>query len=117
MAKARRTRLLVVDDDADIRDALVELLRLQGYSSLEAANGQQAWDLVQQGGLGGMLLDLMMPVLDGWSLMEKLRAQQPVLPVIALSASNRPPPEGVLAYFRKPVDLEVLVSTLHQHFE
>src|SRR5215510_8699670 len=60
-------RVLVVDDDQDIRDALCELLRDEGYEAIAVANGEEALTYLKGGNLPCViLLDLMMPVMDGW---------------------------------------------------
>ncbi len=124
MARANRsTTILIVDDDADIRDALAEMVGMHGYRSLAAAHGQEALEIIEEqkldmpGARSAMLLDLMMPVMDGWNLMERLRARRSPLPVIGLSASNKPPPDGLLAFFRKPVELDGLINALTLNFD
>ena len=124
MASSRRTTtILIVDDDPDIRDALAELVGLQGYTAVTAAHGQEALEVIEErkleapGARSAVLLDLMMPVMDGWRLMETLRKRRSRLPVIGLSASNKEPPAGLLAFFRKPVELDGLLDTLMLNFD
>jgi two-component system, OmpR family, response regulator CpxR len=112
-------RLLIVEDDQAIRLALVELLSGEGYEVEEATNGAVALAKLRRGPPPALiLLDLMMPVMSGWEFMRQLKAEPQLraLPVVVLSAS--PPstlPEGIVAYLRKPVDLELLLSTLAEH--
>jgi PleD family two-component response regulator len=62
-------RVLVVDDDADIREAVKEVLEEEGYSVILASDGQQAYDyLAENPPPDCVVLDLWMPVMDGWSL-------------------------------------------------
>ena len=61
------SEILVVDDDTDIRDSLVELLEFEGYSVVGAANGKEALDQLRRRLPAVVLLDLMMPVIDGFS--------------------------------------------------
>lgn len=79
------TRLLVVDDDPDIRLLLRFELAAEGHDIVEAGNGQQALDLLESESIDLMLLDMMMPVLDGWAV---LRAVDPATapPVVVITA-------------------------------
>lgn len=72
---AQMPSVLVVDDDASIRKMLVEVLSLEGYPTETAANGQEALELLSRGSGRVILLDLLMPVLDGRGVMEALAAQ------------------------------------------
>lgn len=119
----RSTTVLIVDDDPDIRDALVELVGSHGYRAMVASHGQEALEVIDHhrldapGARSAVLLDLMMPVMDGWRLMETLVKRRSPLKVIGLSASNKEPPDGLLAFFRKPVELENLLHALTQNFD
>jgi len=66
--------VLIVDDDPAIRKMLVEVLQLEGYPIETAGDGREALDLLTRGGARVILLDLLMPVLDGRGMMEALRA-------------------------------------------
>jgi CheY-like chemotaxis protein len=66
--------VLIVDDDPAIRKMLVEVLQLEGYPIETASDGQEALDLLARGGARVILLDLLMPVLNGRGMMEELRA-------------------------------------------
>ena len=118
---ARRTTILVVEDDPDVREALLEIVAMEGYPVLSAAHGQEALSLLDSGRLplekGALLLDLMMPVMDGWRLMEVLRERGVALPVIVLSAAHRDPPPNVLSFFTKPVEIARLLESMRQHFD
>lgn len=112
--------VLVVDDDIDIREALVEALQDHGYAVFGAANGAEALALLRSRDAPRLiLLDLMMPLMDGY----RFRAQQrkdPALadiPVIVITAgtSVRNAELDAVAVFRKPLDLPVLLTTIEQH--
>src|SRR5262245_4261110 len=65
--------VLIVDDEPTIRKMLVEVLQLEGYPTETAVNGREALDILARGGPRVVLLDLLMPVLDGRGVMEELR--------------------------------------------
>jgi len=112
----KRPLILVVDDDADVRSAIAETLEDEGYRAAQAANGIAALDLARRGGTPALiLLDLWMPVLDGWGFLER-RAIDPALasvPVIVMSASpfERHVP-GVHRLLKKPIRFEVLIDAV-----
>jgi CheY-like chemotaxis protein len=112
------TRILIVDDDADIRDGLSELLSDEGFEVATASNGQAAMDWLRYRRPEScvILLDLMMPVMDGRTF---LRAKQSdpalsMLPVVIITAG---PPEfdqtpDVRGCITKPIDLPILFNAL-----
>src|SRR5258708_6574866 len=66
--------ILIVDDDPAIRTMLVEKLALEGYQTKTAGNGHEALDIVEKSGPRVVLLDLLMPVVDGRGVIDALRA-------------------------------------------
>jgi len=109
--------VLLVDDDDDVREALAELIKLRGFPLLTATNGVEALSLLQKGTPCIILLDLVMPIMDGWQLLAKLRAspalrEVPVVVISAHAASN--PPTGVNRVLTKPIDLEDLYASLEE---
>lgn len=77
--------ILVTDDDQDIRDGIEIYLQNEGYHVLKAANGQEALDLLQQHTIHLIILDIMMPQMDGITATFKIRAERNI-PIIMLSA-------------------------------
>jgi CheY-like chemotaxis protein len=112
----RSPLVLVVDDDADVRSTIAETLEDEGYRVAQAANGIAAHDMLRRGGTPALiLLDLWMPVLDGWGFLER-RALDPTIaaiPVIVMSASpfERHVP-GVQQLLKKPIRFEVLLDAV-----
>ena len=102
-----RPTVLVVDDDPTVRDALVQLLEDEGYRAVGAENGRDALTLAESEAPGLILLDLMMPVMDGWQFLEKwnARARKGHCPVVLLSGMEfiKDAP-GVADFLSKPVD-------------
>lgn len=109
--------VLVVDDDDDVRLTLCEVLKDDGYAVEESPNGADALARLKAGPLPSVvLLDMMMPVMDGWQFL-RARRDDPRLaeiPVVLLTASSAEdvPNEDVRAYLRKPVDLAELLGTV-----
>jgi CheY-like chemotaxis protein len=103
--------VLVVDDDRDIRDALTQILTEEGFEVTEAGNGQQALAEIARKTPDLVLLDLMMPVMNGWQVLQTLRqsAELSKLPVVVLSAIEA---HGCADYIQKPVSLDRLLTLL-----
>jgi two-component system response regulator (stage 0 sporulation protein F) len=111
--------ILVVDDDASHRTLICDLLQEMGYRTSEAGNGREALDLLADELPSAVLLDLRMPVMSGWGLLEALkklpRAQS--LPIIIISAYGyewEAELVGAAGYVSKPVDLDKVRETVHQ---
>ncbi len=108
--------VLIVDDDPAIRSMLVELLTDEGYETLVAGDGRTAVEIAQQRFPDVILMDLMLPVLDGGSAMRVLKDNPLTNPIriIAMSAGanlrqqvNELPADGVVS---KPFDLDALLA-------
>jgi CheY-like chemotaxis protein len=114
--------VLLVEDDADLRAAVADILEDAGFEVHVAENGQDALHVFGELGHHGLrpclvLLDLMMPVMDGFTFMERVRADPGMreVPVVVLSASVKEPPEGARAMLRKPFEIPLLLTTVAQH--
>jgi DNA-binding response OmpR family regulator len=103
--------VLVVDDDRDIRDAIAQILTEEGFEVSEAGNGQQALAEIARKMPDLVLLDLMMPVMNGWQVLQALRqtAHLSKLPVVVLSAIEA---HGCPDYIQKPVSLDRLLALI-----
>lgn len=112
-----RPRVLVIEDDADIRSALVECLEDVGYDVAAAANGADGLARLADGPLpGAVLLDSMMPVLDGAATLARMRAnpEWASIPVIVSSADARAPQLSADRLLTKPFSVDDLVATLKE---
>jgi CheY-like chemotaxis protein len=113
-----RQRVLIVEDDATIRDLVVLLLEGEGYEVREAANGQVALDVLSEWRPDLILLDLMMPVLDGWTFLTLQRAAPDLrpIPVIVMSASRRlqvaADDLGAAVAIAKPFEIEAVLAAV-----
>jgi CheY-like chemotaxis protein len=110
--------ILVVDDQADIRDIVALVLSDEGYAVQTAANGQEALDSIRQQPPSLVLLDLQMPVMTGWDVVDKLRAEGLPVPVVFMSAGIIARAEaervGVAGYLSKPFDLDDLLGVVER---
>jgi CheY-like chemotaxis protein/DNA-binding CsgD family transcriptional regulator len=114
--------VLVVDDEPDIRELIQMNLELAGHRVLTAANGKEALESVQQELPDAILLDLMMPGVDGWQVLDQLKSRSgrdlSEIPVFMVTARTEPQNrlrggiEGALRYITKPFDPAKLVEML-----
>ncbi|HZU32979.1 MAG TPA: response regulator [Candidatus Angelobacter sp.] len=115
-------RILIVDDKASSRELLRTVLEKQGYAVAEAGNGDEALEKVRMETPDLILLDLQMPVLNGYEVLGQLRqnAAYATLPVIALTASamhgdrEKALAAGFTGYLTKPVPLSYLRSEIQR---
>lgn len=108
--------VLVVDDEVDIRQAMAEVLEDEGYEVHAAANGAEGLRQLREHRPALVLLDLMMPVMNGWEF-RRAQLHDPELadvPVVVLSAVGRAPALEVDAFLQKPFDLETLLAQVRQ---
>lgn len=107
----RRKRILLVEDEDAIRFEMRELLEEEGYSVEEATNGQEALDALSHGAEPDLvLLDLMMPVMDGWSLLEEIEAHHAGVPVVITTAADTFDLPRRIPRVHKPYALEPLLD-------
>ena len=113
--ESQRPLILVIDDDAGIREAIVDLLDEEGFATASASNGLEALNFIAESPQKPALifLDLMMPTLDGWTFCKIRQATQMLMdiPVIAISAASMTgshEPLRVEAMLSKPFDPDAL---------
>lgn len=118
-------RVLYVEDSAVIRDTIARLLELKGYTVNYAKNGQEGVELAQSWNPQIVLMDLRMPVMDGYNAISEIKANPRTrhLPVIVISAwsSKKERTQAKLAgadeFFVKPPDLNRLTETIDRMVE
>jgi CheY-like chemotaxis protein len=114
------TTLLVVDDDADLREVVANAIQRDGLRVVEAADGREALDRILACGLPTLiLLDMNMPVMDGWQLAAELKARSltgaPIVVITAAHDAEKSATEiGAAAFIGKPFDLKSLRSTVER---
>lgn len=108
--------VMVVEDDPDIREVVQIALEEEGFEVVTAANGAEAEAELEQGERPRiMLLDLMMPVMNGWELLEHLRRDgwlRDGMRVVIMSATPTGALHGSAKTMQKPVSLDQLVDTV-----
>jgi CheY-like chemotaxis protein len=111
--------ILIVDDDVSIRTALVAFLEDEGYSVEAATNGAEALRCIARRRPTLVLLDMRMPIMDGWDFAAELRARGLDIPLVVMTAARdaRRWAEEIsaTAYVAKPFDLAELLSKLDDH--
>jgi CheY-like chemotaxis protein len=121
-----RNSVLVIDDDRDVRENLAYALELEGYEVQKTENGRLALEMLRKMPAeslpGCILLDLMMPVMNGYELLESMQAESPSLrsiPVVVATARGNPEkfatlPENV-ELIKKPMDLDELYRVIGKY--
>src|SRR5438094_8308706 len=118
MVTARRStpNVLVVEDNAILRDALSTVIEHEGYNVEAASNGQEALDRVAHGPPDAILLDMRMPILDGWGFARELCARGLRVPILVLTAERNAQQcaaeIGAEGYLGKPFAIAELLATL-----
>ncbi len=111
-------RILIVEDDLDLREALVDTLALAGIDYVEAGNGEEAVALLKEQTVDMVISDVNMPGMDGHELLAYLRQQYPVLPVALITAYGQVEKavdairKGAVDYLMKPFEPEQLIALI-----
>jgi two-component system, chemotaxis family, chemotaxis protein CheY len=108
--------ILVVEDDDDIRDFVAAVLQHVGYSVVVAANGQIALSMVDREAPRAILLDMKMPIMDGWEFARRYQQQPAPAPLIIMTAAHdtaiQAAQVGAVGVLNKPFDLDKLLSVV-----
>lgn len=120
MNKTKQYRLLIVDDEVDLRNLLSEILRTEGYDIVTAPDGADAIRLLDREQFDATLLDIFMPRLNGISVLKYINENHPATKTIivtghptlenALEAKRN----GAVDFISKPYKLETILSTLER---
>jgi CheY-like chemotaxis protein len=109
-------KILLADDDPEILISLSAVLNSEGYEVVTAANGREACQKFKEEHVDVAVLDLKMPVRDGWDAFERLTTINPLVQVIIITARPDQYPTaiaaGVAAFMEKPLDLPLLIKTI-----
>ena len=112
--------ILIADDDPNIRKMVEKILRFKGYNVIAAVNGQEALDKVQESKVDLVIVDGLMPILDGFNFSKKVRQEiNPDLPIIMMTAVYRKTQYklrskqwGIDSYLTKPFNVKELISKI-----
>jgi DNA-binding response OmpR family regulator len=110
--------ILLAEDDEDLRSILSQYLEINGFTILQAENGQVGLELFNREHVDICVLDIMMPVMDGFELARQIRKIDPGIPVIFLTARNQKADKikglklGADDYITKPFEVEELILRL-----
>ena len=113
--------IVVIEDDADLRETMKELLEMEGFSVLTAANGREGLNLIERdGGPCLILLDLMMPVMNGWEFLDAMQrngqdllAKTKVAVVSAAADMAEVQQQYGCSVLKKPVSIDRLFALAH----
>jgi DNA-binding response OmpR family regulator len=108
--------VLLVEDDADIRDIVQDVLEAEGYDVIPASHGRQALEFLKVASPPALvILDLKVPLVSGRSVLEMMRNDHTLssVPIVVMSAITQEKPAGASAFLRKPFSLSSLFDAVH----
>jgi CheY-like chemotaxis protein len=119
-ARAAYCPVLIVEDDEDLREMMAQMLTIEGFGTATVSNGREALEYLHTTRKPHViLLDLMMPVMDGWEFRRQQKADPLIapVPVIVLSAldQRRAAPMEAEAFLNKPLDFDRLLELVRDH--
>ncbi len=111
-----KKKIMVLDDDEQIRRSLLKLLQTEGYEVRLAAEGQEALEQLGRERVDLLLLDLNLPVRSGWEIFERVTSANPLLPIIVITGKEKQVgmamAAGVGALMEKPLSIPLLLKTI-----
>lgn len=111
-------RILILDDDAQIRESLRKALRAEGYEVVVAADAREGIETFGTTPVDLLLLDLQLPDQSGWDAFERLTSINPLVPVVIITGRTNQietaAMAGVGALFEKPLDVPLLLRTIQE---
>ena len=117
---AEQKLILIVDDDYELSDGIRAVLENQGHKVMQARDGQQGKNLVYQQRPDLVILDMMMPRMGGYPVLEHFKGKADAPPIIMITANEGSRHKayaeflGVVDYIRKPFAMERLMETVHK---
>ncbi len=110
-----KIKVLLAEDDKNLGNVLKSYLEVKGYETTLCVNGQEAWNVYEKGGYGFCIIDVMMPVKDGFTLVKEIREKDKNIPVLFLTAKSMQEDKlkgfevGADDYLTKPFSMEELL--------
>jgi two-component system nitrogen regulation response regulator NtrX len=115
---AKKKKILIVDDDASVRESLAKVLREAGYEVAIAGDSDKALEIFLRAPIDLLLLDLGLPTKSGWEVFERMTRENPLLPVIIITGQanqyNVAVAAGVGALIEKPLDVLQLLQSMQE---
>ena len=108
-------KILIIEDDTSLSQLYSIILKNAGFETWQAANGEEAWDILDRISIDLVITDIMMPVMDGYEFVKLLRKENPVMPVLMITAKDDMPSKskgfllGTDDYMTKPIELDEMV--------
>jgi len=108
-------KILIIEDDTSLSQLYSIILKNAGFETWQAANGEEAWDILDRVSIDLVITDIMMPVMDGYEFVKLLRKENPVIPVLMITAKDDMPSKskgfllGTDDYMTKPIELDEMV--------
>jgi DNA-binding response OmpR family regulator len=110
--------LLIADDDLSVRKSLGKVLKDAGYDVMEASDGAQTVEQFKTGRVDLLLLDIGLPIRNGWEIFESITSQAPAFPIIVIARNEEQldtaSTAGVGALMEKPLDVAQLLQTIQE---
>lgn len=116
-------RIMIVDDDEQFRTMLKDVLEQNGYMTVEAADGGEAMEQMERNPADIVIVDVIMPVMDGLETIIRMRREYPFVRFIAISGGGRIEPQnyldsaeklGAFRSFSKPIDNQQLLAAVEE---
>ena len=111
--------VLIVDDEPDVLLMVRINLEAEGFTTFQAANGAEALEIIDRIHPDVVLLDVMMPVVDGWGVLAALASERDAAPKVVMCSAKTMPHDiqralalGAVAYVTKPFKFDILVETV-----
>jgi len=119
-SKHKKSTVLIIEDDADIRNFIARVLELEGYNVLTASGGATGLEIIKEKTINLVLLDLLLPTLDGWSILREIKRnpELAIIPVVVLTAiaetlqRKKTLRMGAAGYLIKPLSASDLSRTV-----
>lgn len=117
-----KKKLLIVDDEAEVCESIGNFLRRRDYDVTTAVGGQEAIDILKREAFPVVLLDLKMPVIDGWTVLKETRSEHPETKYLVVSGLDEPEvaqrckEAGAYGFVVKPIRVKAIYEMLEKLF-